>query len=145
MTEKGIRGAYFTYDDPLFGELYYFFLYRVYDPDNMEITDIRLSLPKEIEVDADEFRASISVKKEEFLTIYDSYGISEDENGEVVISSPGFEDYTLERFSISGFSFTHEVGEQTVTITFDGVSYTGIIKIVEEIDDDDDDFDDHVQ
>ena len=66
--------------------------------------------------------------------------LSKEEDGKLKVTAPASAYFSLDKFSIEGFSFTDEACEQEVKITFYGYEFTCAVEFVEEKEDDDDGF-----
>ena len=133
VTTKGVRVAYIVYESDLFGEMYYHFVYRVYNPENMQLTDIDVYFDDTLEIDDDYFDIYVHLEYEDFYNIGSSFTLERTENG-YDIDPPSSSLYDINKFSISGFTFG-QLGEQIVTATYDGCSYTSKVTTVEEKED----------
>ena len=140
LTTCGIRGALLSYEHPIFGNLYYRFLYRVYDPENIQPITVGISLPKTIEITEESVYVTTRIALDDGTYYSNPYTLSKEEDGKLKVTAPASAYFSSDKFSIEGFSFTDEACEQEVKITFYGYEFTCAVEFVEEKEDDDDGF-----
>ncbi|MBO4539229.1 MAG: hypothetical protein J5781_03055, partial [Clostridia bacterium] len=101
-------------------------------------TDFSVCVPKTIDVEDTSFEITVT-------TYYDCYydydteftirkGVGENEDPIVVEVDNPYDnpDFRLDKFSIEGFAFTGELGEQEIKVTYLGKEFTFTVRIVNE-------------